>query len=74
MTTAENFAGIDFDEIKEATALEVSKLTKMTTNVPKKLDRFTDVKKANSKLINSPAFCATVFILICCSGRRDQSP
>ncbi len=55
MTTAENFAGIDFDEIKEATALEVLKL-KMTTNVPKKLYRFTDAKKVTSKLIDGPAF------------------
>jgi hypothetical protein len=26
MATAENFAGIDFDEIKEATALEVDEI------------------------------------------------
>ena len=38
MTTAENFAGIDFDEIKEATALEVS--MQMTTKLLQKAGPF----------------------------------
>lgn len=33
MATAENFAGIDFDEIKEATALEVDEIKVMQMQI-----------------------------------------